>query len=315
MLRSCIFSIVCLLTATPAMTGTLQDPNTEPEAMSLLGKPLMRPVLHDEQRRKLEANLSAALQQYESNPEDPDALIWLGRRTAYLGRYREAVEVYTKGLEMHPGDPRILRHRGHRYISVRLLDQAIADLSRAAALIEGQPDEIEPDGIPNARNQPTSTTHSNIWYHLGLAHYLSGDFDKALGSYRNCLGVSRNDDMKVASLYWLYLTLQKLGRFEEARNQLSSVHLEMDIIENHTYRDLLLLFKGERTPEQILGEDQDPLTSATAGYGVGCWHRFNGREPEAWATFERVVAGEQWAAFGYLAAEAELARQAGLQVK
>jgi hypothetical protein len=66
-------------------------------------------------------------------------------------------------------------------------------------LIANTPDQIEPDGLPNARNIPTSTLQSNIWYHLGLAHYLRHDFDRALDAYRKCLAVSKNPDGVVSA--------------------------------------------------------------------------------------------------------------------
>ena len=47
-------------------------------------------------------------------------------------------------------------------------------------LVAAKPDEVEPDGAPNARGIPRSTLQSNIWYHLGLAQYLAGDFDGIL---------------------------------------------------------------------------------------------------------------------------------------
>ena len=53
---------------------------------------------------------------------------------------------------------------------------AIADLRRASQLVAGKPDEVEPDGAPNKAGIPRSTLQSNIWYHLGLAQYLRGDF-------------------------------------------------------------------------------------------------------------------------------------------
>ena len=34
---------------------------------------------------------------FERNPVDTDALIWYGRRAAYLGDYRQAIEIYTGG--------------------------------------------------------------------------------------------------------------------------------------------------------------------------------------------------------------------------
>jgi hypothetical protein len=38
------------------------------------------------------------------------------------------------------------------------------------------------------------------------------------------------------------------------------------------------------------------------------WHLYNGRKDEARAAFERVVASQQWPAFGHVAAEADLVR-------
>ncbi len=90
-------------------------------------------------------------------PTNVDSLIWMGRRTAYLGRYREAIDIYSEAIGLHPEDARLYRHRGHRHLSVRELGKAIADLERAAELTEGRMDEVEPDGLPNAMNIPTST--------------------------------------------------------------------------------------------------------------------------------------------------------------
>lgn len=119
---------------------------------------------------------------------------------------------------------------------MREFDRAIADLTRAAELTAGRPDAIEPDGIPNARNVPTSTLQSNIWYHLGLAHYLKGDFNRALVAYREAMRVSGNPDMLVATSHWLYMTLRRLGRATEAEAVLAPISREMAIIENDAYR-------------------------------------------------------------------------------
>jgi hypothetical protein len=86
----------------------------------------------------------------------------------------------------------------------------------------------------------------------------------------------------------------------------------MDIIENQSYHQLLLLSKGELSPETLLATgtaDDVPLANATVGYGIGMWHSFEGRAAEAEETWRRVLAGSQWAAFGYIAAEAEMARE------
>ena len=139
-----------------------------------------------ETRRELELKRDEAQQRFDKEFNNVEAIIWLGRRTAYLAHYKEAIFTFSDGIEQFPTDPRLYRHRGHRYITLRCFDAAIADLEKAAKLIKGKPDEIEPDGLPNARNIPTSTLQSNIWYHLGLAYYLKGDFRRALSAYREC---------------------------------------------------------------------------------------------------------------------------------
>ena len=277
--------------------------------MSLLGQPLSRPVLPEDTRRRYEEALAEARQRSQADPGNADALIWLGRRTAYLGRFRDAIGIYTRGIQAHPRDARFYRHRGHRYITIRDFDRAIADLERAASLTAGRADEIEPDGIPNARNIPTSTLQSNIWYHLGLARYLEGDFARALSAYRSCMEVSKNPDMLVATSHWLYMTLRRLGRDAEAARVLEPIRTDLDVIENHAYHRLLLMYKGELSPEALLpASSSSALDDVTTAYGVGNWYLYNGDAARAREIFQRVVATGNWAAFGAIAAEAELAR-------
>ncbi len=288
---------------------------TPVEATSLLGRPLPAPDLPADFRAAQEALLAEARADLAARPDDPEALIWVGRRTAYLGRYREAVEVYSRGIEAHPDDPRLYRHRGHRFITLRRLADAVADLERATALIAGTPDEVEPDGLPNARNLPTSTLHSNIWYHLGLARYLQGDLPRALDAYRACLDVSRNPDMLSATSHWLYMTLRRLGRGDEAEPVLDPIHRDLDVIENQDYHRLLLMYRGEIPPQELLAqaEARGALSFVTTGYGVGNWYLVEGEPDRAAALFRRIVATDSWASFGFIAAEAELARMGGDQ--
>jgi tetratricopeptide (TPR) repeat protein len=280
-----------------------------PEATSLLGKPLVSAPAAEAVRQRNEENLAAAKTAYDNNPASAEAIIWLGRRTAYLGRFRDAIAIFSQGIERHPGDARMYRHRGHRYLTVRELDRAIADLTRAAALVKDRPDEVEPDGQPNARNIPTSTLNTNIYYHLGLAHYLRGDFAPALQAYRECLRYAKNADMQVATSHWLYMTLRRLDRAGEAAAVLAPISTNMDIIENGSYYKLLMFYKGSESEERLLSGTAG-LDAVTIGYGVGNWHYYGGRPGQARKIFAAIVEANasEWPAFGYLAAEAELAR-------
>ena len=306
MLRPALFlGILCLL-ATPLLAQPL-PPGAE--ARSLRGEALYAPELSEAVRIGHLTRLEEARQLVYANPADPEALIWWGRRTAYLGRYRDAIAIFSAGIARHPADARMYRHRGHRWLSVREFDRAITDFLQASRLVYGHPDEIEPDGLPNARGIPTSTLQSNIWYHLALTHYVKRDFDKALPAWREGMKVSTNPDMMVATSYWLYMTLRRMGQDAEAARVLEPISTEMDIIENTAYHRLMLLNKGLLTEADFGQASGDALQDASTGYGLGNWHFYNGRPAQAMRVWERVLAGGNWASFGYIAAEAEVARR------
>ena len=279
-----------------------------PQGTSLVGVPLVPLTTISEANQ---TNLEEAHAGFLAAPTDADAQIWLGRRFAYPGYYRMAIEVFTDGIATHPEDARFLRHRGHRYISVRELDKAIADLTEAANLEQGKEDRIEPDGQPNERGIPTSTLQSNIWYHLGLAQYLQGDLPRALSSYKECLARRRGPDGIVAASYWLYMIHRRMGNPEEAEAILEPINPDLDIIENHAYHNLLLMFKGERSPDDLLDAafSAEGSSNSAVAYGVGNWFLMNGDEARAFEVFERILESSQWAAFGYIAAEVEVARR------
>jgi tetratricopeptide (TPR) repeat protein len=281
------------------------------QAISFLGDTLRTLPLSAQTRERYEAQLTEAKSAYDRTPTNVDSIIWYGRRLAYLGRIREAIDVYTRGVSLYPENPWLYRHRGHRYISVRDLDRAAADLERAATLTQGKPDEVEPDGQPNAQNTPIGTLQSNIAYHLALAYYIKGDYARALPVYRRELADARNDDRRVSTAHWLYMSLRRMGRDAEAAEVLVPIRRQMNVIENETYHRLLLLYKGELPVDSVLSvgpTGEMSVTDATGAYGVGNWHLYNGRRADAERVFRRILAGGQWGAFGYIAAEQELAR-------
>lgn len=270
----------------------------------------IEPQLSSQTRQEFETKLVDARINL-ANQNTADNLIWLGRRTAYLGHYKEAIQVLTTGVEAYPDDARFFRHRGHRYITIRCFDLAIADLKQAANLSRGKPDEVEPDGLPNKRNVPTSTLQSNIWYHLGLAYYLKGKFEDALSAYREAEKVSTNPDMLVATTHWLYMTLRRLGREQEATAVLTSIKPDLEVIENADYLKLVRLYQGQIQASDLMKEIQgnsNTLSDASVGYGLGNWYLYNRQKQEAGKIFQQITSGSQWASFGFIAAEAELKR-------
>ena len=211
-------------------------------------------------------------------------------------------------MRLYPDDPRLFRHRGHRYITVREFDRAIADLERAASLIAGKPDEVEPDGQPNARNIPTSTLHTNIWYHLALARYLKADYTRSIEDWKRCRAAGKNADNLVSARHWLYTTLRRAGRTDrhvDIVDVLAAVTPTMDVIENMSYHSLLLLYKGVRTEAEVLAARRTlaPPCGTASALAAG-----NGRQADATKLWERILEGADWPSFGHIAAEADVAR-------
>ncbi len=305
-LRAAVLGLVSLMSATATGQETAGPASASPkryEAISLLGAVLESPP----PGAAALASYEQARRDFDTSPTE-DHYIWLGRRAGYLGRYREAIDVYTRGLETFPDSYRLYRHRGHRYISIRQFGRAIADFERAAALAKDRPFEVEPDGAPNKAGVPVSNTHFNIYYHLGLAYYLTRDFTKAEAAYRECLKWSKNADSVVAVSDWLYMTLRRTGRATEAADILSGMRPGMTLLENDAYLDRLLMFKGEITPEAFARprpEESAPETAIRA-YGAGLVRLWSGDRAEARALFDRVAYSGSWASFAAIAAEAEL---------
>jgi tetratricopeptide (TPR) repeat protein len=260
--------------------------------------------------RPVPADLAEAEARWRAAPEALDALVWYGRRLAYEGRLDEALGVFGAGLRIHPGDAELLRHRGHRYLSLRRFEEARRDLEQAAAALEGTPDRVEPDGAPNDFGVPRSTLHTNVWYHLGLAYHCLGRDEEAARAFAWCLALATNDDYRVAAAYWRALALLHLGRPDEAR-ALAGLYAArpLELMESFDYAALLALFAGtsERAREE-LARAPTPLAAATLGYGVAMGERLIGNDFAARAHLMALVSAGPSNAFGRIAAEVELVR-------
>ena len=253
------------------------------------------------------SKLKQAISDYKKDPS-VDNLIWLGRRQAYLGSYETAVALYSDGIKKYPKDARFYRHRGHRYISMRCFDLAIKDLKKAAGLIRYKDNKVEPDGLPNALGIPTSTLQGNIYYHLGLTYYLQKKYHKARYAYEKCLKLAENSDSYVAAANWLYVIYRHLGQDKKAVKLLKTIKDDMDLIENHSYHTILKLYQGSIDPILLEKEinDGESLNNTTLAFGLGNYYSINGNEAKAQILFEMITKGNQWSAFGYIAAESRL---------
>lgn len=269
-----------------------------PDAISLDGRELYAP----EPDSALLARYEARKRDYEVHPANAQSLIWYGRFSAYIGNYAQAIDLFTEGIERFPEDPRFYRHRGHRYITIRQFDRAIVDLERAADLIEGTENTVEPDGMPNAQGIPVSTLHGNIWYHLGLAYYLKQDMPSALRAYEHSLAAGDYPDNVVSNTHWLYMIHRRMGNEEAAEAVLEPITADMKIIENHAYHQLTLFYKGLLSESDLAGNGS---AGDAISYGIANWHFYSHDTERSRTLLRDLLDNGMWASFGYIAAESD----------
>jgi len=275
---ACALLVILVSTQGPAAEGA---PEPEPEVVSPLGARFYpRP---DEKNAVAEAEKKLA-----ADPNNVELVVALGRAQVSVRRLREAIATFTRAIALAPddADARLYRLRGHRYISSRQFDRAVADLERASRL---------------------SDKEFDIWYHLGLAHYLQRDFAKAAAAYAKARDCGTKDDNVIAASNWLYASYRRQKKTAEAARVLERIRPDMNVQEDKMYFALLLFYKGLKKEAEIFHGQLNDLETATIGYGVGNWHLYGGRAAQAKEVFQKIVAGKEWSAFGFISAEAELA--------
>lgn len=297
----------------PGLEVLLRATPVDPQARGVDGRDLAFSPPSGDALERQRVLLGEARDRLYRSPADPEAWIWVGRRLAYLGRYRASQQVYTQGLKLNPQSHRLLRHRGHRWITLREFDRAIEDLTLAAELSQYVPDRIEEDGLPNPAGVPTGTDRTNITYHLALAHYLRGEFDAAAMNWEACYAAADNPDMWIAAAYWLYHARSRAGDRPGAAAVLAGINPEWELLENHAYQRLLHHYRGELSRDEVLSAaSDDGIAGPTTLYGLAVYDREEGRIDQASAGFAQAVDAGSWAAFGAIAAEVDAARNAGL---
>lgn len=199
--------------------------------------------------------------------------------------FREAIEAYSMALSINPFHALTLRHRGHRFISIRMFHEAAADLELSSRL---------------------DPTNWDTWYHLGLAYYLIRDFERAEAAYRRCLEMTHSDELIVAIVDWYWMTLMRLGKKEEADELLKLVTEDTDAGENISYKRRVLMYKGLIKPEELIdfeGAEFPDLEMATQGYGLANYYYLTGELEKSNKILEEILERDTfWSAFGYQAA-------------
>jgi len=285
-------------------------PAQQTSPLSLEGKTLDPKSLAQGQPAKVAAELALAEKNYTEDPENLSHIIWYGRRLAYAARFSEAIAIFSKGLERFPEHPELLRHRGHRYLTLRKLEEARLDFALAARKSKDLPIQTELDGQPNAVDIPLANLQRNIYYHWALTEFVLVNYGKSVRLWKRCLDYSLHPEMKISVWDWLYLSYIKGGHPKQAASLLASIPNLEGLRENQNYYRRIQLYKGMGGTEDV-PDFTRPLAAnqISLAYALSCLKE---PYPEEAAHMRRaILATGQWHSFSYLAAEADLARQTG----
>ncbi|HSJ62957.1 MAG TPA: tetratricopeptide repeat protein [Gemmatimonadaceae bacterium] len=221
-----------------------------------------------------------------ADPRNVDLIIALGLAQAGAMQYREAIATFTRGIAVAPDDPILYRWRGHRYLSVREFERARADLERGLEL--------------DARCY-------GCLYHLGIVRFVTGDFGGAAELFERAIPLAPEPGEFAGSIDWLWSSLARARRPADARSVLDR-HADSITAEN-AYARRIALYRGHIAPGAVFtAADTAGVQVATLSYGIGNWHLARGDSAQARRWFERAIDTTGWPAFGFIAAEADLAR-------
>jgi tetratricopeptide (TPR) repeat protein len=241
-----------------------------------------------------DASVINARKSLAADPKNVERVMQLSKAEASRRQYREAVATSTEGLVFAPKDADLYLERGHRELGLREFKAAMTDLEQATRLAPQMLD---------------------AHYHLGLAHYFSGEFDDAAASFDRARALAKNNDSLIDCSNWLYVSLRRAGREQEAAQALARITPDVKNTEPHLYFYLRLLhfYQGQLTAEAVLPpppagpEDlEGELAFDTVSYGVGNWRLYHHNLTDAAGLFRNVVKGEAWNSWGFIGSEVEL---------
>lgn len=221
-----------------------------------------------------------------ADPRNVARYIELSVAQSAVRRFREAIETFTRGLAIAPDDAMLYRWRGHRYLSLREFDRALADLTRGFAL---------------------DSTNYGILYHLGVTRYAGHDFAGAADAFARAQRRAPNAGELAGATDWLWMALSRAGRGAEARAMLDRRPDSLPV--NNAYAQRLRLYRGLIPPDSVFtAADTADVQVATLSYGLGNWFLVRGDTAQAREWFERTIRSGGWPAFGFIVSEVELRR-------
>ena len=261
-----------------------------------------------------QGDANRAVQDYTKAIEiDPKyALAYLNRGVAHAGsgRYDAAIADYSRSIELDPKEALAYHNRGVVQAAVGRCAEAVADYTRAL--------ELDPKHVSTHRaralahslagaedlaiedcNRAVQKDPKDSWgyYHRGFAFFRSGAYEKAEKDFHKSIEIAPDYDCAHVMVF-----LARSRRGEEARGGLAAYREgRKKVKEKNWTANLVLMFLGERTPEQCLAaatsddREEGMERRLRAHFYAGQLHVLRGNATAARASFQKALAaGATW---------------------
>ncbi len=299
------FLLMLLLSSLTGLGQTgLSENSQQPalEAFSFSGKPLYAKAAEPSALLKSDSIIKTIKNKTDLNEDD---FVEIGKQLVATNRYKLAVTNYSEGLAKYPASYKLLRNRGHRYITLRQLDNAMADLLKAEKIIPIGTDVME-YGLDE---KSTATVRHQIHYHIGVCHYLKKDFTRSAAAFEKALATAGDSKNIVGASDWLYNCYQRIGQSEKAKKIVEPITPNYLEEKDQPYFRRIMLYNGFITPEELVDSNMQPdkmsVQDITKLYGLASWYQYQGNKEKATSLYKIILQSDLWPGWAYAAAEKE----------
>ncbi|MBR2281697.1 MAG: hypothetical protein IJ863_03635 [Spirochaetales bacterium] len=219
-----------------------------------------------EMRRSLDS-ISAVEERYE-------AMLALSKALVFQLRYKSALDVLDQAVSLCPSRTEALRMRAIRRLYTLDTQGSLDDFLRLREM-----------------------NYGDVSYQIGLGHFMSGQYGKAMEEMETCYGLADNE-MKIAAMYWHTIAARRCN----GKASLLGNYTDGFECGHHTaYKAACAMFAGHGTESELYGlacRERSDLEFSMLGYAM--------HEVGAMPLDVIVARDSFWIGFAYVAAWNEL---------
>lgn len=232
-----------------------------------------------------EEKITSCTTSLKDNPAQPSQWYELGMELAKLNRFSESLDAFTKGLCYGPFNPDLRLQRGRKHITADHYIEALADLTLATRL---------------------HAKYWENWYYCGVAAYMGGFYDMAMGLHEKCIEVMQENNIEEipAAACWYWQSAVKAGRREEGDVLLKKFIYKGIPCSNMDYTHRCYLYAGLETIDQfddlealresLKDEDRPDLYYITLCHGLATYCWYNGMQERSKEILRIIKAMPTW---------------------